>query len=217
MSKKTLSILMILLSLSMVGCGNTKTTQMPTETPTNTESNTDISERKENEAISTKQEDSKTNLKENTESIKKDNKTDNLKDTTKINKNTEIFYGNWVIKNVVAYGKVGTYSSEDAEKLLNKTLSFSVDKASCFGEQIEDINNIAINPVYTKTILSKSDFESGHKITLKQLGINSDPITRVHVEDSKGNGCNFYIKDDNTLILSAGGTYFELDKINDNN
>ena len=47
---------------------------------------------------------------------------------------SESYYGEWIINQVQAYG-VGTYSGEDAESLLGKTLIFTADKASYFGDQ----------------------------------------------------------------------------------
>jgi hypothetical protein len=42
------------------------------------------------------------------------------------------------------------------------------------------------------------------------LGLTGDAVTEISVKDSKGNGCTFLIKDENTLIVVGGGTYFEL-------
>ncbi|HHX55681.1 MAG TPA: hypothetical protein GX705_04965, partial [Clostridiales bacterium] len=52
----------------------------------------------------------------------------------------EVFYGQWVIKQVLAYGSAGTYSSEDATSLLDQSVNFSTDEASGFGDQLSDIS-----------------------------------------------------------------------------
>lgn len=135
---------------------------------------------------------------------------------TVINQPEETFYGQWYIKKLIAYGPVGTYSDDDIKKILGKKLSFSTEKASCFGDQIKDLNDVAINPVYKKTVVSKSDFAKGYRNrrTFDDLDIKSDSIIEVTAVDLKNNGCLFYIKDDNTLILYGGGAYFELAREN---
>jgi bla regulator protein blaR1 len=130
--------------------------------------------------------------------------------TAPANETKEVFYGQWVIKQVLAYGSVGTYSKKDAESLLGKSLSFSTINASHFGDQPSEIDKVATKPVYKKTVISKGDFVTNYRMTLEKLGIKADSISEVTVSDSKGTVCIFLIKDDNTLIITGGGTYFEL-------
>ena len=122
---------------------------------------------------------------------------------------SESFYGEWIINQVQAYG-VGTYSSEDAESLLGKSLTFTAIKASYFGDQPSDIEKVATNPIYTETIISQSDFVANYHISFDLLGIKAPFITAINVSDSNGHVSTFFIKDDNTLIIFGGGTYFEL-------
>ena len=121
---------------------------------------------------------------------------------------SESYYGEWIINQVQAYG-VGTYSSEDAESLLGKSLIFTANKASYFGDQPSAIEKVATNPIYTETIISESDFVEKYRIPFDLLGLKA-PITEINVSDSNGHVSTFFIKDDNTLIISGGGTYFEL-------
>lgn len=130
--------------------------------------------------------------------------------TTKANENKEAFYGNWVIKKVLAYGSVGTYSREDAESLIGKNLNFSKEKANLFGDQASYVNQVAVNPVYKKKTLSKEDFSINYQMTLDKLGVAANSVTEVTVSDSKGFVNTFLIKDENTLVIVGGGTYFEL-------
>ena len=122
---------------------------------------------------------------------------------------SEPYYGEWIINQVQAYG-VGTYSGEDAESLLGKTLIFTADKVSYFGDQLLDIGKVATNPIYTESIISESDFVAKYRIPFDLLGIKAPTITEINVSDSNGHVSTFFIKDDNTLIISGGGTYFEL-------
>src|SRR4051812_40718813 len=63
---------------------------------------------------------------------------------------SESYFGEWIINQVQAYG-VGTYSREDAESLLGKTLIFTADKASYFGDHPSTIEKVATNPIYTES------------------------------------------------------------------
>ena len=68
---------------------------------------------------------------------------------------------------------------------------------------------MATNPIYTETIISEFDFEVNYRIPFESLGIKV-PITEINVSDSNGYVSSFFIKDDNTLIITGGGTFFEL-------
>lgn len=122
----------------------------------------------------------------------------------------ETFYGQWIIKKQLAYGPVGTYSNEDIKNILGKRLSFSKEKASCFGEQLSSLGKVVEEPIYKKLSILKSDFEANNRIIFERLGIKGDSITEVMVTSLKDIECIFYVKDANTLILSGGGVYFEL-------
>jgi bla regulator protein BlaR1 len=120
------------------------------------------------------------------------------------------YYGDWTISKVLAYGQSGTYSKEDAEGLIGKTMSFSADSATCFGDQASYIDNTAKSPNYSATEYTSSDFVSYYRMSCDLLGLTGDTVTEISVKDSKGSGCTFLIKDENTLIVVGGGTYFEL-------
>lgn len=124
----------------------------------------------------------------------------------------QIYMGNWVIKREIAYGAAGTYSKDDINNLIGKTLIFSSKEATCFGDSASDLNESVQNPRYEKSSVPKADFESENKITFDKLGISGPTITMVQVKDSSNKGCTFYIKDDNTMILYGGGVYFEIDR-----
>ncbi len=153
------------------------------------------------------------NDKDNNKDINKDNEVDPTKNdssTSEPSESKEVFYGEWVIQKVLAYGSAGTYSTESAESLLGKNLIFSEDKASNFGDEPSAISKIATNPIYKKTLVSKDEFITNYRMSLDKLGISSDSASEITVSDSKGTVSTFFIKDDNTLIIYGGGTYFEL-------
>ncbi|MGB8451591.1 MAG: hypothetical protein WCD89_04595 [Anaerocolumna sp.] len=113
-----------------------------------------------------------------------------------------VYYGDWVISKVLAYGSVGTYSKEDAEGLVGKELSFTAGKAASFGDDPSYIDMVALEPVYSETVLTSSDFVLNYRMTFEKLGIEADSIPEVSVTDADGSVCGFLVKDENTLILT---------------
>ncbi len=122
------------------------------------------------------------------------------------------YYGKWIISRVLAFGQGGTYSKEDAEGLIGKEMSFSADSVTCFGDKVSDLDNIAKAPTYAATAYSASDFLSYYRMSFDLLGLDGDKVTEISARDSEGNGCTILIKDENTLIVVGGGTYFELSR-----
>lgn len=118
--------------------------------------------------------------------------------------------GQWKVNKVLAYGAVGTYSKEDAEKQVGKSLSFSADAASILNDQSSDKAVVIKNPNYQEAVISKDNFLTDFRLSLDKLGIDADSVTRVEVSGSGVGGCTLLIKDSSTMILVAGGTYFEL-------
>ncbi|MBP1756498.1 MAG: peptidase BlaR1 [Firmicutes bacterium] len=120
------------------------------------------------------------------------------------------YYGDWTISKVLAYGQSGTYSKEDAEGLIGKAMSFSAESATCFGDQASYLDTVAKKPTYTASDYTSADFIGYYRMSFEKLGITGDKVTEIVATDSKGNGATFLIKDENTLIVVGGGTYFEL-------
>ncbi|MDP4176810.1 MAG: hypothetical protein Q8900_00530 [Bacillota bacterium] len=128
-----------------------------------------------------------------------------------INKTTQYsFFGNWEVKGVIGYAKV--FSEDDGKDVEGKKLTFSGESASSNGD-------ICKNPIYKVTQIDKYDFESGYGINkFRDLGINGNSISEVLVskEDGKeweGSGAFFYVKDENTLIIDAGGRFYEVVRV----
>lgn len=134
--------------------------------------------------------------------------TDPLTDTAD---NQKSYYGEWSVQKVLACG-IGTYSSDEAEKLVGKSLTFSADEASIFTDQPSDAMAIIDGPEYQETTESRDDFQADYRMRFDTLGISTDSVTEVQVTGPDGVSGAFLIKDSNTIILIAGGTYFELVK-----
>ncbi|WP_315082028.1 hypothetical protein [uncultured Clostridium sp.] len=179
-------------------------------TNTNTNSsakNTDSSTKKDNTANKVN---SNNNNKSNSNTAV-NNRSEN--NATKV-QNEESFYGQWVIEKVVGYGKVGTYSDDDIKKIVGKKLSFSKEQSNCFGDDASYLSDTVKNPTYKKSVITSDEFLSNWLVPLSTLTINSNTVTEIEVNDAKNLPvCTFFIKDNNTLILYGGGTFFELRKV----
>lgn len=135
------------------------------------------------------------------------------------NKQQEEFFGEWVIENKLAYGRVSIYGEDNIGKLLNKKISYSKELA-CFD------NHFLKNPKYKKTVLKKDEFFEMYSMPFETLGIESDSVVEVVVytddnfndlwfsTEESSTGSTFLVKNKNTLILIDGGAYFTLKRVN---
>ena len=136
---------------------------------------------------------------------------DSSKETNKdSNKTTEYsFFGNWEIKREILTGLV--FSEEEAKDLIGRKLTFSVEKAS---------SNVYVckNPIYSISEIKKEDFESRYKVQSKNLEIEKELMLEVEVKMEDGHewgytGGYFFVNDDNTLLIPAGGMLFEVVRV----
>jgi bla regulator protein blaR1 len=126
-----------------------------------------------------------------------------------ISKEQKDYYCKWSISKVLEYGTAGTYSKEDAEKLVGKNLSFSADEAQIFTDQPSDTATIIKKPSYEEVTISRSDFMTNFGMSFDKLGIGTDSVTELIISGSDASAI-LLIKDSTSMILVAGGTYFEL-------
>ena len=142
-----------------------------------------------------------------------DNVSSSTESPSDTNSSANGYFGQWTVEKVLAYGQVGTYSSEDAEKLVGKSLSFSDTEAVIINDQ-PAASPVALNsPEYEEGSLSASDFTANFNMTFAQLDISADTVTEVVVSGAEAvGGCSLLLKDSDTMILIAGGTYFQLDR-----
>lgn len=143
----------------------------------------------------------------------------NVKNITNSNKSSTTkndnpgFYGTWTINRVMATGKGTSYSNEDIQKLIGRTVSFSQSSASVFTDDIKSFGKKIQNPEYDMMSVSKKTFEEQDPVGAQKLNLQASTLNEVRVLDAKqSSNCTFYIKDNKTLILYGGGVYFELIK-----
>ncbi|QAA30671.1 hypothetical protein [Clostridium manihotivorum] len=219
MNRKLVATLLVITMALFQGCSKAQDKKNVASDSTKTQEASDTS--KDKDSTTNSKDEDKTDSTDQSATSDKDDSASKAKDdksntkTTEDSNAKETYIGTWVVKKEVGAGPVQTLSKADIKKMVGKRLSFSKNKSSCFVEKVSDLNKTINNPVYNKTSISKSKFDEGNKnkVTFEKLGVKANSLTEVNVKDSKGNHCNFYIKDKNTLILYGGGAYFELDKV----
>jgi beta-lactamase regulating signal transducer with metallopeptidase domain len=122
----------------------------------------------------------------------------------------DILYSDWTVAKVLAYGTAGTYSKEDAEALIGQTLSFSKGSVTIINDQPSSSPGTYKNPEYTEDTVSKNDFITDFNMSFDKLGLSAESASLFTVSVSGAGGCVLLVKDADTLILYAGGTFFEL-------
>ncbi|WP_252238947.1 hypothetical protein [Clostridium sp. VAP51] len=216
--------ILIALLVTLTGCGTEKSqnNHIQTNNDISTEA-TDKQDNTTNNNTNSSEKITDNNTKKVSTTNKVNSNKNNSNNNTAINKssennptevqNEESFYGQWVIEKAVGYSKVGTYSDEDIKKIVGKKLSFSKEHSSCFGDDASYLNDTVKNPTYKKSVITSDEFLSTWLVPLSTLSINSDTVTEIEVNDLKNlPACTFFIKDNDTLILYGGGTFFQLKK-----
>lgn len=124
------------------------------------------------------------------------------------------YFGTWTVEKVLAYAQVGTYSKEDAEKLIGKNLNFASEEAQLINDQPEVSPVTFKNPEYEETVTSTDDVTLNYSLTFEQLELKEGTVTEVAVSgtDQDAGGCTLLIQDSQSMILCAGGTFFKLIK-----
>ncbi|WP_252247580.1 hypothetical protein [Clostridium sp. ZBS4] len=120
-------------------------------------------------------------------------------------KNEESFYGNWVIKEVAAYGKV--HAGRNTSLVINTNINLSKNLAIFDKESFK-------NPKYIIKNEKKEDLAWGYHMDFSSLGINKDSITTITVksEDSSFQD-KLIVKDDNTLISCDEGIFYYVERV----
>lgn len=104
------------------------------------------------------------------------------------------YYGKWTVQRILAYG-IGTYSSDEAEKLVGKSLTLSAEEAGVLTEQPSDGAKVIHSPENKDMTVSEEDFQAGYRMSFEALGISANSTEGVQVSGPDGDGGVFLIKD----------------------
>lgn len=131
--------------------------------------------------------------------------------TAQSTESAETYIGTFKITKLLAQSSGGsTYDSTTINKLIGMEIVFTVEKATCFRDDISYISKTVIKPKYERVALSDDQLYTDYRVTFKSLGITTKTVVKITVACNGGNSCTFFIKDRNTLILIGGGAFFEV-------
>ncbi|NEW04696.1 hypothetical protein GK047_01510 [Paenibacillus sp. SYP-B3998] len=140
------------------------------------------------------------------------------KEEVSISKKNTVFYGDWIVTGVLKSAPVSTHDDDDIKFLKGKKITYSEGNAIFDG-------NVLTRPFYSESSISKKDFFPLYYVDLEELGMQTDSVISIDVcsdqkciDDWPGIGRNniggsFIIKDKDTLIVSKGGDFFELKRV----
>ncbi|KFX54711.1 hypothetical protein FDC58_07905 [Clostridium botulinum] len=224
-------ILILVLSLGLISCTDKKVSSNNIKEDNEVSSESDNESNSANEKNTDKLNENKNDVKEassNSDTAKNstsnnssssnnntvsngNNSTSTKKDSQDItkevsnDKNEESFYGNWVIKEVAAYGKV--HAGRDTSLVINTNINLSKNLAIFDKESFK-------NPKYIIKNEKKEDLAWSYHMDFSSLGINKDSITTITVksEDSSFQD-KLIVKDDNTLISCDEGIFYYVERV----
>ena len=153
---------------------------------------------------------------------KKDNALESLEDTNASDTNVEndslgtgadkeddvsdtsnLYYGTWKVTSSICVAPVSAISLEESELYHGTVLKYEEDRFVWKGE-------IYDAPVYQADTETSDEFAESYNnlLTFSDLGLTGSEATVVAV-DCETFGNYFYVKDENTLIISFNGVFFE--------
>ncbi len=116
---------------------------------------------------------------------------------------SKLYYGSWNVTSCVGFAPVSALTPEEIEELLGTVIAYDEDRFVWKG-RIYDA------PAYQENIETSEDFALSYNnaLTFTDLGLTESEATVVTVDcDALGN--YFYVKDENTLVISYNGAFFE--------
>lgn len=207
-----LSVVILLVTLS--GCGNQKVQNnnnhkdtATTDSTINNQENTNTDAKDNNYATSKDSGNTNNNKQDSTDTNA--NKTENSNSSPQTtdkesNKDQQSFYGNWKINKIAGYGKI---SGNEMHELIGLKLYLSKDLITLGSDSYD-------TPKYQIRNRTKSDIESSYRTNFSNLGITGDSITEVNILDKNGaQTMTLIIKDNNTLFYFNEGVYYEATRI----
>lgn len=114
-----------------------------------------------------------------------------------------VYYGKWkVIQYYAAY--ITALSREEMEARIGTEYEYGAEVFISDGQQLDA-------PQYSQSEVQKADFETDYQgqLTFEQLGITTDTIKQISIDNSYDCGSTCFIKDDNTILILYEGVFFE--------
>ncbi len=114
-----------------------------------------------------------------------------------------VYYGKWkVIQYYAAY--ITALSREEMDARIGTEYEYGAEVFISDGQQLDA-------PQYSESEVQKADFETDYQgqLTFEQLGITTDTIKQISIDNSYDCGSTCFIKDDNTILILYEGVFFE--------
>lgn len=111
------------------------------------------------------------------------------------------YFGTWKVTAYYMPG-VSAMSVEDAESYLGKTCEYRADVFNGDGE-------VTDAPDYQEAVESAADFFADYRAAFESVGMTGDSVKRIEISNSYGFGCQFFIKDVDTILICQDGVFFE--------
>lgn len=148
----------------------------------------------EEQDIDSDRQSSEDNSQPNTEASGKDTETDAA---------SQSYYGKWKVTEYYA-PYITAIATEEMNALIGAECEYGLDAFISQGNKLD-------SPQYSEGEETKADFEAGweNQITFETLGITTDTVKKISVDNSYDFGSTFYIRDANTIMILYEGVFFE--------
>lgn len=130
--------------------------------------------------------------------------TESSQDAPEINTETnKTYYGKWKVTQYYA-AYITALSREEMDARIGTEYEYGAEVFISDGQQLDA-------PQYSESEVQKADFEADYQgqLTFEQLGITTDTIKQISIDNSYDCGSTCFIKDDNTILILYEGVFFE--------
>ncbi len=113
------------------------------------------------------------------------------------------YYGKWKVTQYYA-AYITALSREEMDARIGTEYEYGAEVFISDGQQLDA-------PQYSESEVQKADFEADYQgqLTFEQLGITTDTIKQISIDNSFDCGSTCFIKDDNTILILYEGVFFE--------
>ncbi len=121
---------------------------------------------------------------------------------------SKLYYGTWNVTSNTYFAPVSALSPEEVTQLQGTTITYEENRLLWNGE-------VCDAPSYQENIETIEDFglDYNNHLTFSDLGLTGSEATAVMVDNWDDFGNYFYVKDENTLIISYNGVFFEASRV----
>lgn len=113
------------------------------------------------------------------------------------------YEGSWIITDEISTKGIYALSQEEIDQILGTVIRYE-DNMFVSGDTNVD------TPEYEESVITAEEFaqENNHRVTFSMLGIEKAEVTCVMIANADVVGDWFYVKDDDHLIVSREGVFF---------